>query len=127
MPTLPAGRPRLVAPVLVLAGILVWTACGGGDKSPTGPSDPGTPAPTASSITLSLDSLYFGGIGIARSISATAKTSEGAVVAGASITWADRGHHRRGGIARRAARPALAAALGQRSQSTAKPAICSAL
>lgn len=87
-PSRPASwlRPSLA----VLLSLSAWYGCGGSDGggiTDPPPDPPPPPPPTVAQVTLSADSVFFGGLGITRTLSAQARASDGSVIAGASIAW----------------------------------------
>lgn len=68
--------------------MLLVAACGGSESgSGGGDVTPPPPPKTVSAIELSSDSLFFGGLSLTRSITATGRASDGSVVSGATFSW----------------------------------------
>lgn len=74
--------------VLLTVSLFAWMGCGGSDGGITEPpTNPPPTTPTVSQISLSTDSLFFGGLTLSRSLTAQARAADGTVVSGATISW----------------------------------------
>ena len=80
--------------MIAVSSALLYAGCGGGDSSPTRPTEPTTPtptptpppAPTVSRIEVSPNMVTLE-VGRTQQLAATAKASDGAVISGVNYTW----------------------------------------